>query len=355
MGVIRGGFLSTKERQILMGIARDGLEEHRVARRANAIVLLDQGWSCERVAAALLLDDDTVRNWRRAYEQGGVDGLKTFGHEGGCSRLSLEQESALSEWVEASFPRNTRKIGAWLRKSFEVSYSHAGLIALLHRLGFEYRKPKAMPRRLDDAKQQAFIDRYEKLLNTMGADEAVLFLDAVHPSHQVRPAGCWARKDVAIAVEQTTGRDRLNIHGAINLETGKTQILAVEKVNGLSLIQLLSEVLRTYTAMRLVHVFLDNASYHKADIVKDWLARAGRKIVLHFIPPYCPHLDPIERLWGVMHEHVTHNRDYKTFREFRREVLKFLRQTVPKNWKRYCDRITDNFRVFHRADFRVIA
>jgi hypothetical protein len=52
---------------------------------------------------------------------------------------------------------------------------------------------------------------------------------------------------------------------------------------------------------------------------------AGRKIVLHFLPPYCPHLDPIERLWGLMHENVTHNRDYKTFAEFRREVIKFLR------------------------------
>ena len=57
---------------------------------------------------------------------------------------------------------------------------------MLHRLGFDYRKPEAMPRGLDDAKQQAFIDQYENLLNTMGADEAVLFVDAVHPTHQVR-------------------------------------------------------------------------------------------------------------------------------------------------------------------------
>src|SRR5664279_3160694 len=79
-----------------------------------------------------------------------------------------------------------------------------------------------MPRGLDDAKQQAFIDGYENLLNTMDSDEAVVFVDAVHPTHQVRPVGCWAPKGVAIAVEQTTGRDRLNIHGAINLETGRT-------------------------------------------------------------------------------------------------------------------------------------
>ena len=157
-----------------------------------------------------------------------------------------------------------------------------------------------MPRGLDDAKQQAFIDQYENLLNTMGADEAVVFVDAVHPTHQVRPAGCWARKDIAIAVEQTTGRDRLNIHGAIDLETGQTQILAVETVSALSFIKLLGEIEGTHTAMRLIHVFVDNASYHKAGIVKEWLAAAGRKIVLHFLPPYCPHLDPIERLWALM-------------------------------------------------------
>ena len=151
--MIRGGFLSTKDRQTLIGIARNGLAEHRVARRANAIVLLDQGWSCERVAAALLLDDDTVRAWRRAYEQGGVEGLKTFGHEGSSSHLTHEQEIALSEWIDAHCPRSTRKIGAWLKRTFAVSYSRLGVIALLHRLGFDYRKPEAMPRGLDDAKQ----------------------------------------------------------------------------------------------------------------------------------------------------------------------------------------------------------
>ena len=354
-GMIRGGFLSASDRQILIGIARDGLEEHRVARRANAVVLLDRGWSCERVAAALLLDDDTVRDWHRAYERGGVEGLKSFGHEGGSSRLTDEQAIALGDWVDAHCPRSIRKIGAWLKRSFGLSYSRSGLIALLHRLGFDYRKPEAMPRGLDDAKQQAFIDEYENLLNTMGLDEAVVFVDAVHPTHQVRPAGCWARKDVAVAVEQTTGRDRLNIHGAINLETGTTQILAFEKVNALSFIKLLGEIEGTHTAMRLIHVFVDNASYHRADVVKEWLAAAGRKIVLHFFPSYCPHLDPIERLWALMHENVTHNRDYKTFNEFRQEILTFLRHTVPKQWKRVCDQISDNFRVIHRADFRVIA
>jgi len=86
-------------------------------------------------------------------------------------------------------------------------------------------------------------------------EQGGVFIDAVHPTHQVRPAGCWARKDIALAVEQTIGRDRLNIHGAINLETGQTQILAVERVNALSFIKLLGEIEGAHTAMRLIHVF----------------------------------------------------------------------------------------------------
>ena len=353
--MIRGGFLSGNDRRALIGIARDGLAEHRIARRANAMILLDQGWSCEGVAAALLLDDDTVRNWHRAYEQGGVEGLRTFGHEGSSSRLTSEQETALSDWVRAHLPHSTRLVGAWLKRTYGLSYSRPGLIALLHRLGFDYSKPEAMPRGLDDAKQQAFIDGYENLLNTMDSDEAVVFVDAVHPTHQVRPVGCWAPKGVAIAVEQTTGRDRLNIHGAINLETGRTQILEVERVDGPSLIKLLEQVESAHPRMRRIHVFLDNATYHRAVIVKEWLARPERKCVLRFLPTYCPHLDPIERLWGLMHENITHNRDFKTLREFRRAVIEFLRYKVPKHWGRFCDRITDNFRVIRRKNFRVIA
>ena len=57
-------------------------------------------------------------------------------------------------------------------------------------------------------------------MNRIEADEAVVFADAVHPTDAVRPVGCWGPKDVPVAVEQSSGRDRLNIDGAIDLETG---------------------------------------------------------------------------------------------------------------------------------------
>lgn len=46
---------------------------------------------------------------------------------------------------------------------------------------------------------------------------------------------------------------------------------------------------------------------------------------------------------GLSCTNASHNRDYKTFRQFERAILKFLKHTIPKNWNRLCDRITDNF------------
>ena len=107
--------------------------------------------------------------------------------------------------------------------------------------------------------------------------------------------------------------------------------------------------------MSRIHVFLDNARYHHARAVQDWLQQPGRRIVLHFVPSYCPHLNPIERLWKVMHENVTHNRRYAKFRDFAEAVLGFLRKTVPRRFNEFSSSITDNFRVIDPKDFRIRA
>ncbi len=57
--MIRGGFLSAEDRSQLIALTRDGSAASRLTRRANALVLLDDGWNCQEVADALLLNDDT--------------------------------------------------------------------------------------------------------------------------------------------------------------------------------------------------------------------------------------------------------------------------------------------------------
>jgi transposase len=352
----RSGFLDSESRRDLIELARDGSAAHRLARRANALVLLDDGMSCEAISRVLLLDNDTIRTWYHLYQDDGIEGLTCFNHEGGPCRLTAEQLDKLKAWIADTLPRTTRQVGAWIVAEFGVEYqTRSGLIALLHRLGMEHRKPKAISRKLDPLKQAAFIKAYEALMNQLSADEAVIFADAVHPTHAVRPVGCWAPKDVPVAVEQSSGRHRLNIHGAIDLETGQTIMKDVLTVDAVSTIMLLTAIEAMYPRMRLIHVFLDNARYHHAKLVQTWLARPDCRIKLHFVPAYCPHLNPIERLWGLMHRHLTQNKCYATFKDFSTAMLTFLRDDVPGNWQTFCDEVTDNFRIINPTDFRIIA
>ena len=109
-------------------------------------------------------------------------------------------------------------------------------------------------------------------------------------------------------------------------------MIEAEAIDAASTIRLLASIEAFYPMLALIHVFLDNARYHHAKLVRVWLDQPGRRIVLHFIPPYCPHLNPIERPWGLMHRHVTHNKCYATCREFADETFDFPRDKAPKNW-----------------------
>ena len=147
-------------------------------------------------------------------------------------RMTADQESALVAWLETQFCRSTGPIRAHIYAQFGLIYSHLGCVKLLHRLGFEYRKPKALPRVADEVKQADFIDFYESLLNTLPADEAVYFADAVNREYQSKPAFGWVKKGSNPAVKTTPGRGRVNIHGALCLEDFDAPFIEPVTVNG---------------------------------------------------------------------------------------------------------------------------
>ena len=106
--MIRGGFLSEEDRNKLIALAREGSVASRVTRRANALVLLDDGWSCQEVADAFLLNDDTIRGWFKLFEQRGIEGLTSFDVGGSASFLSAEQEDALKASARRCRARRAR-------------------------------------------------------------------------------------------------------------------------------------------------------------------------------------------------------------------------------------------------------
>lgn len=89
--MIRRGFLDSESRRDLIELARDGSAAHRLARRANALILLDDGMSCEAIANVPFLDDDTIWNWYHLCQEDGIEVLACFNYEGGSCRLTAGQ------------------------------------------------------------------------------------------------------------------------------------------------------------------------------------------------------------------------------------------------------------------------
>ena len=352
--MLRGGFLGAKERMALQAVMRHPSETHGVARRANAILLLDDGWNCAKVAEALYLDDDTVRTWFKRYQAGGLDEMKVFDWKGRSGDLSREQMAELSARLGERLMRDSGEVAAYIAARWGVVYSPSGCVALLHRLGFEYKRPESLPARSDEARQAAFISRYDQLLNGLAADEVVYFADAVHPEYQSRPAHGWVRKGDKVALRRTSGRQRLNLHAALNLENFHCPLVEAERIDAASTIALLAKLEASNPGKRRIHVIADNARYHHARVVRQWLERPDCRITLVFLPAYAPHLNAIERLWAVMHCEVTHNRFYPNFGHFVDAVFDFFRRRLPQEWTKWRDTVTDNFRIISHKDFRVL-
>ncbi len=68
-----------------------------------------------------------------------------------------------------------------------------------------------------------------------------------------------------------------------------------------------------------------------------------KKFILHILPPYSPNLNPIERVWKVMNEHVRNNKVFTSFKEFKSDVLDFFRNEWDNISETLRSRINDHF------------
>jgi len=104
-----------------------------------------------------------------------------------------------------------------------------------------------------------------------------------------------------------------------------------DKKNAALFCQLLRLLASRYRRARRVHLVVDNYGIHKASLTRKTLAAFGGRIVLHFLPPYCPDANRIERVWQDLHANVTRNHRCKTLGRLLDNARRYLDSYV---WKR---------------------
>ena len=333
--------LTEIERQELL-IWHKKSREKQEADRIKVVLLVDDGWSFEKIAQALFLDESTVGRHFHTYEE--EKRLKP-GHKGSKPLLSEEESLSLSNHLEENLYTTVKEIQNYIRKAYGKNLSRSSVYNWLKKHNFTYKKPKLVPAKVDPVAQQEFIDHYEALLTrAIQEDELVLFGDSVHPSQQTQAGYGWVKKGKEKLVETNGGRKRVNLMGALNLEDMKLVYHDFETINGDAAVEFLKKVEAHYPQYQKIHLIWDQAGYHTGQAVKDYLKITSR-IEVHYLPPRSPNLNSIERLWKILHKYVSHNKYYQRFTDFKKSLFHFFDVTMETIFEELVSAVTDNFRV----------
>ncbi len=318
------------------------LRDKRQADRVKAVIALSKGWSPAQVAEILLFDEKTSRHYYERYQQGGGQALLNDNYSGAEPKLTDHQMSELERYLEDRLVPDAKSVIAHIDKQYKVRYSASGVTDLLHRLGFSYKKPKHVPGKQDPAKQHAFIEEYEQIKADKGENDPIYFADATHPQHNSVPSYGWIKKGKEKELKANCGRQRLNINGAINIETLEPVTGFYDTINAQAAIHLFAKIEAKHPDANVIYVIVDNARYYRSSLLKQSVKRT--KIKLIFLPPYSPNLNLIERYWKFFKKKVLNNRYYESFGEFKRACKSFFRKRM-----RYLPELsallTENFHI----------
>ena len=335
----------TEQQKAELERLHDSSRDGRVRDRIKAILLASEGWSSAMIAQALRLHQTTIDHHISEFLNKG----KLKPENGGSdSKLSAEQTAFLISQLSDNLFHHTRDVIAFVTRTWNIIFSIPGMNKWLHRNGFTYKKPSGVPHKLSEETQRQFIEYYKELKTTVG-DEPILFIDGVHPTQATKISYGWIRKGQKKAVKTTGSRTRLNIMGALNLKALTSPLICEYKtINEYNVSLFLNEIRKVYPDYnQKIHVILDGAGYHRSQLVKDWAEVVN--IRLHYLPPYSPNLNPIERMWKLMNEHARNNRYFSSTREFREAISVFFNQTLPDIADSLTSRINDHFQVLTPA------
>jgi transposase len=327
----RSHFLSTTERDELFRLYRsnDNVACPADGVRAHVIIRLDEGKTFAETADICWLDIKTVIAYFHAFQNGGRAELLARHYQGRPCKLTDAQQAEVRGFARKVLCSSVKPIVNFIAEQFQHKYSEDAVQRLLHRLGFTFYRPDMTLKVPSIEKQAEVIATLNTLLND--PDVQLLFGDAVHPTHQTRTSGAWIHHDDTVTLPESSGRERVNIVGLLDAHSHQILARQHETVSVDAEIALLEEfLLRRGDDPRQAVIVLDNARYHHAIRLREWLDKHPQ-IRLFYLPPYCPHLNLIERVWRWMYREAVNNRIYERVADMAREILLTLETAVESN------------------------
>jgi transposase len=318
-------------------------------KRLFVLLSFDEGLSVDEIARYTRLSPWTIDNYLKEYNA--HQKTKNDPRGGSSSKLSEEEAKELERHLQEVTYLKVKDILKYVKKKFEKEYSRSGMTIWLKEHGFTFKKPEKIPGKVNPEEQAGFVERYKALKTSLGPEDDLFFIDAVHPEYQSQAVCGWIKKGENKTLQTTGKQKRLHFSGALSLKRMQVIIREYKTIDADAIIDFFKELEKESKA-GVIHVILDNARAHKNRKLETYLQTS--RIKLHYLPPYSPNLNPIERLWKIFREITLYNRYFPTCFEFFIAVREFFGSKVQKIKKYLKSRITDNFQTININPIRLI-
>ena len=312
--------MSRVERRLLIKQGRRA-RDPATALRFQAVAHLAAGHSSVRVAKELDLARSCVVAIASRYLERGVDGLYDGRRNNGSAKVDARFMQRLATILVHTPDHFGWSRFTWTRELLcrQMQLEGFPLVAVctmgrcLARIGARLGMPKPIvlcpwPR---DARERRLAE-LRGLESRATVAEPVLYCDEVDINLNPKIGRDWMLPGHQRRVVTPGTNKKFYIAGGLDVRTGRLITTGAERKNGALFCEFLRVVVASYPRSRRIHLILDNYGIHSAAIVKALLNALGGRIVLHFLPPYCPQANRIERIWQDLHANVTRNHKCKT-------------------------------------------
>ena len=305
----------------------------RLRLRIQIVLLYGEGWGARRVAHALGCAPATAVRVARRYLEKGEAGLVDGRSENGTPKVDADLLQALAEIVG----RNPEDFGwtrpTWTRealvKTLEqktgASICISTMARMLDRLGMRWGTARAIvlcPWPKERKKRR--MREIRRVLAELPANEVAYYQDEVDIHLNPRIGRDWMPRGRQKTVVTPGRNQKRYLSGALAVDGADLVYVAGERKNTDLFLAQLAALRRRNPRARKIHLVLDNYVIHSSKRAKAYLARHGDLFQLHFLPPYSPEENRIERLWGDLHANVTRNHRCRKMAELMSHVIGYM-------------------------------
>lgn len=314
--------LDADERKALLDCLRRPHDPH-LRLRAHIVLLLADGHSWATICTVLYCSTRTVARWKSRFACQGVYGLLGL-PRGASPRFSAHWAALAVGWVTTLSPRffgflrsrwNCALVTVVLWQRHHLQVSQETVRRWLRAADLAWRRPRPVLKR-KDSRRAKVLGELRKLLLGLPADETVVFQDEVDVSLNPKIGCMWMPRGDQAEVVTPGDNDKCYLAGSLHWRTGTLIATRGRKRDAALFAAHLDELRQRLRRYRKIHLILDNATFHsRGQPLYEFLGEHSDRFVFHFLPKYAPELNPIERVWWVLHEQITRNHQCQSLEE----------------------------------------